>query len=124
MRFGRWALIGFVALPAFASEAAAQCLNADGGPVAQVGRLVRTRIGGASVFILRTPQPVCLRGRDAADNVRGTQSIHVYSTRPAVERALGAAAGRDVRVRGRAFGAITQHHKAPIVLDAAAVDAL
>jgi hypothetical protein len=124
MHFRQWSLIGVLASPGFASRAVAECLNAATDSVVQIGRLVQTRIGGASVFILRTPQPVCLRGANAEDDVPRTQSIHVYSSRAAVERALRDATGRDVRIRGRPFGAVTQHHKAPIVLDAATVDAI
>jgi hypothetical protein len=65
----QWSLIGVLALAGFASQALAECLNA----VVQIGRLVQTRIGEASVFILRTPQPVCLRGENAEDNVPRTQ---------------------------------------------------
>ena len=90
----------------------------------QQGRLVQRTIGGEQVYILQVPMAVCLTGRAPEDNVRGTKTIQVYSSKAAVERSMRRFVGKDVQVTGRAFGAITQHHKAPIVMDLSDIDAI
>jgi hypothetical protein len=48
----------------------------------------------------------------------------VYSPDVGVEAALRALVGKDVHVRGTLMGAITQHHRAPIVMQATEADAI
>lgn len=88
----------------------------------QQGRLVQRSIGGDRVYLLQVPTPVCLTIRNSKDNVRGTKIIQVYSSNAAVSRSIGRFVGKDVQVTGRAFGAVTQHHKAPIVMDLSDID--
>jgi hypothetical protein len=83
----------------------------DDGAIAE-GRL--TERGDA--MILKVPQPICLSGPEDSDNVNESAEIHVYSDDAGVEQTLRGLVGKDVHLRGSLMGAITQHHKAPIVM--------
>ena len=116
-------LAGFVAVSS-SNVGAQSCdkMPADKIGEIQQGRLVQRTIGGERVYLLQVPTPVCLTGRDPEDNVRGTKTIQVYSSNAAVSRSIHRFVGKDVQVTGRAFGAATQHHKAPIVMDLSDID--
>lgn len=73
-------------------------------------------------FILDLPQAECLRGKDEEDNVKPTRRLHVFATDAKVQRQLSRLVGKRVMLEGRAFGAITAHHHAPIVVDVTSVD--
>jgi hypothetical protein len=88
----------------------------------QQGRLGQKTIGGERVYLLQVPMAVCLTGGGPHDNVKATKVIQVYSSNAAVSRSIQRFVGKDVEVTGRAFGALTQHHKAPIVMELSDID--
>ncbi len=116
-------LAGFVVVSS-SSVSAQSCskMPADKRGEIQQGRLAQRTVGGERVYLLQVPMPVCLTGRSPQDNVRGTKIIQVYSSNATVNRSIQRFLGKDVQVTGRAFGAITQHHKAPIVMDLSDID--
>jgi hypothetical protein len=87
----------------------------------QQGRLVQRTIGGKRVYLLRVPTPVCLTVQNSKGG-RGTKIIQVYSSNAAVKRSIVRFVGKDVQVTGRVVGALTRHHKAPIVMDLSDID--
>ncbi len=103
-------------------QAAAACMKADrAGEVAE-GRLTQRMFRDAAgrqepAFILTLPDSTCLSGVDETDNVQGARTIHLYSSDDSVNRIIKRFVGKTVLVRGRAFGAATMHHHAPIVMD-------
>ncbi len=107
---------------ALSSAAAAQCVAAHEPGTTFEGALAQhtfTDAGGRSekAFILTLSAPVCLSGTEEIDNVRSARTIHIFSSQDATARSLQRFVGGMVLIRGTAFGALTAHHHAPIVLD-------
>jgi hypothetical protein len=75
-----------------------------------------------SSYILTLPVPTCLKGRDQGDNVSSAQTIQLYSSDNAIDKSIRRFIGKRVMVSGRAFGAATAHHHAPIVMDLSEID--
>lgn len=72
-------------------------------------------------FILELPRLICFTDGEFADGYERFDRVHVYATDQDVIDALNAAIGREVLVEGRAMGAHTGHHRAPMVLRANSV---
>jgi len=105
-----------------ATEAAAQCLEADKPGVQAEGALALRTFRDAArrpetAFILTLPAPVCLAGNDDMDTVKSARTIQVFSTDDAMMQRIQGFVGRRVVVRGTAYGAHTVHHHAPIIMD-------
>jgi hypothetical protein len=100
----------------------AQCMPAETAGEVQEGRLVQQTAGGERIFVLRIPTPVCLKGRGAVNNVRGTRTIQVYSSNSKVEANIRRFVGKDVHVVGAARGATMPRDKMPIVMDLSDID--
>jgi hypothetical protein len=75
-------------------------------------------------IILKLPEPMCLEGPEDSDNVPASAEIHVYSLDDKIQESLRALIGKDVHLRGTFMGAMTQHHKAPIVMQVTEADAI
>jgi hypothetical protein len=75
-----------------------------------------------SSYILTLPAPTCLKGRDEGDNVSSARTVQLYSSDNAIEKSIRRLVGKRVMVSGRAFGAATVHHHAPIVMDISKID--
>src|SRR4051812_835625 len=88
------------------------CLRADSSRERVTGTVVKR---GAD-FLFQVDGPTCLRGSDAEDRKNDVKTIHLYSNSPTVQRQLSRSVGRYIEVVGRPFGALTQHHKAPVVM--------
>lgn len=73
-------------------------------------------------FILELPRKICLEDGEFADGSERFDRVHVHATEPDLLRTLRQSIGRDVTVAGRAVGAHTAHHRAPMVLFAGAVE--
>jgi Domain of unknown function (DUF4431) len=113
----RQALLAMAFLALGACAHAAECTRAGEDTIAE-GRL----IARGDALILTLPVPMCLSGDEDTDNVAETKEIHVYSPDEALQSSLRGLAGKDVQVRGTMMGAVTQHHKAPIVMQATEAD--
>lgn len=72
-------------------------------------------------FILELPRLICFTDGEFADGDERFDRVHVYATDQDVIDALKAAVGREILVEGRAMGAHTGHHRAPMVLRANSV---
>jgi hypothetical protein len=83
----------------------------EDGAIAE-GRLIER----GDAIILKVPQPICLSGAEDSDNVNQSAEIHVYSDDADVEQTLRSLVGKDVHLRGSLMGAVTQDHKAPVVM--------
>lgn len=106
---------------------AAPCLDAAGSLEPAQGRLSLGHFKDAAdrpekAYILKLAAPVCLTGPDAEDNVKASSTIHVYSSNEALHARFRSLVGRQIRVEGQPFGAITAHHHAPIVMDVSRID--
>ena len=116
MRF-RIAMAFFTALALMSTQVPARagdCLQAGGDDGIAEGRLsVRD-----DAIILKLPEPMCLEGPEDTDNVPASAEIHVYSLDDKLQESLRRLIGKDVHLRGTFMGAMTQHHKAPIVMQA------
>lgn len=100
------------------SAAAGECMRAsEDGAIAE-GRLI-VRDGA---IILKLPEPMCLEGPEDSDRVPASAEIHVYSTDDATQETLRQLIGKDVHLQGSFMGAMTQHHKAPIVMQVTEAD--
>jgi hypothetical protein len=75
-------------------------------------------------YILTPPAPLCLEGTDEYDKVESSTRIHVFSMNDALRKRLRKFVGRTVRVHGSAFGEMTAHHHAPIVMSISAIEPL
>lgn len=73
------------------------------------------------VFILELPRRICFEDGEFADGSERFDRVQVHAMEPELIRTLRQAVGRDVTVAGRAVGAHTGHHHAPMVLFAGAV---
>lgn len=67
-------------------------------------------------LILELPRPMCANDGEFIDGSTKFDRVHVSSSIPALLTVLNAAVGRQVTIRGEAFGAHTGHHRAPLVL--------
>jgi hypothetical protein len=92
--------------------ARAECMRAEEPDNIAEGRLMAR----GDAMILELPQPMCLAGAGETDNVEDSAEIHVYADDAGVEETLRSLVGKDVHLRGSLMGAVTQHHKAPIVM--------
>jgi hypothetical protein len=111
-----------------ASTASAECLKANqNGEVAEgilsLGTFEDANDRPEKAYILALPAPVCLSGADDIDKVSSADTIHVYSSDEAVAQSLKQLVGKKVKVKGNAFGAITAHHHAPIVMEISEIEA-
>ena len=107
---------------ALSSAAAAQCVAAHEPGTTFEGALARHTFKDAAgrseeAFILTLSAPACLSGTEETDNVRSVRTIHIFSSEDATARRLQRFVGGMVLIRGTAFGALTAHRHAPIVLD-------
>ncbi|MEZ0242852.1 MAG: DUF4431 domain-containing protein [Sphingomonas sp.] len=76
------------------------------------------------MFILELPRPVCADdGGEFISPGDSIERVHVFGGTEPAGKALDAAVGQQVTVRGPAFGAHTGHHRAPLVLEAFSVTA-
>lgn len=107
-------------------QAQAQCLQAEREEFAD-GNLTERLFTDAAgrpepAFILILPDTVCLSGEDEFDDVRDARTIQIYSSDEAVDRSVQRFVGQTVSVRGKAFGAMTVHHHAPIIMDISQIE--
>ena len=105
------------------SAAGAQCIEADSPGAMVEGDLTQRMFTDAAgrpepAFILTLAAPACLTGSEETDNVKDTRTIHVFSTDASMMQRIQRFVDSMVLVRGTAFGALTVHHHAPIVMDA------
>jgi hypothetical protein len=108
------------------SPSHAQCLEAERDEFVQ-GDLMLGDFKDAAgrdepAFILILPEPVCLGGEDEFDNVEDADAIQIYSSDEQVDGSIADYVGETVLVRGQAFGAMTVHHHAPIVMDISSIE--
>jgi hypothetical protein len=102
------------------------------GPVNLTGRLERHVYPGPPdyesirggdraepAYILVLHRPVCLREETVIPAQAPILRVHLYTGRDAMWPRLRTAVGHRIRVSGRGFGAITAHHRAPLVVDVA-----
>lgn len=73
-------------------------------------------------IILKLPEPMCLECLEDSDNVPASAEIHVYSLEDKIQATLRRLIGKDVQLHGSFMGAMTQHHKAPIVMQVIEAD--
>jgi hypothetical protein len=73
-------------------------------------------------YILTLPSPACLTAQDPAESVKGTHTIHIFSSQDDVHARIAKLVGKTVLVRGQPFAAHTAHHHAPIVMDISEID--
>ena len=73
------------------------------------------------VFILKLPRRICFEDGEFADGSERFDRVQVHAMEPELIRTLRQAVRREVTVAGRAVGAHTGHHHAPMVLFAGAV---
>ncbi len=72
---------------------------------------------GEHAFILRLDRPICVDdGGQFADPAERFDRIHLWGS-PPVMAALRQAQGQYVQLFGRAYGAHTGHHHAPLVME-------
>jgi hypothetical protein len=67
-------------------------------------------------LILELPTRQCAGDGEFIDVATSFDRVHVSSSDPAILNLLKAAIGRNVVLRGEAFGSHTGHHRAPLVL--------
>ena len=72
-------------------------------------------------FILELPSRLCAFDGEFIDKDETFDRVHVSSEDGAIFEVLKASVGREVEVKGKAFGSHTGHHHAPVVLMAEAV---
>ena len=112
-------LLGLMlALTAPGTAQAGGCMRANEDGAIAEGRLVERE----DAIILKLPEPMCLEGLEDSDNVPASTEVHVYSLDDKIQEALRGLIGKDVHLRGTFMGAMTQHHKAPIVMQVTDAD--
>jgi hypothetical protein len=121
--------IAMVAFVGLAADANAQCLIAEHEDEYAEGTLTQRTFRDAAgrpepAFILSPPSPICLSGEEETDNIESARSIQIFSSNESVERTIRRFIGQNVFVRGTAFGAMTVHHHAPVVMDVSVIDSL
>jgi len=117
----RIAMAFFTALALLATQVPAQagaCMRANEAGAIAEGRLIER--DGA--IILKLPQAMCLEGPEETDSIPASTEIHVYSLDDKIHETLRGLIGKDVHLRGSLMGAMTQHHKAPIVMQVTEAD--
>ena len=67
-------------------------------------------------FILELPTRLCANDGAFIEASKKFDRVHLSSSVPAILKVLDAAVGRNVTVRGEAFGSHTGHHNAPLEL--------
>jgi hypothetical protein len=67
-------------------------------------------------FIIELPERMCADDGDFIEPSEPFDRVQVSSYQDELRRVLSASVGREVVVRGEAFGAQTGHHHAPLVL--------
>ncbi|MEO8419681.1 MAG: hypothetical protein ABI457_00680 [Hyphomicrobium sp.] len=113
------AFLGALALlAAFGTAQAGDCMRANEAGAIAEGKLIERD----DAIILKMPEPMCLEGPEDSDNVSATAEIHVYSLDDKIHGTLRGLIGKDVHLEGTFMGAMTQHHKAPIVMQVTAAD--
>jgi hypothetical protein len=112
------------------SAAQAACLKAETDNQVVEGKLasIVVSIPGYKLkeqaYILTLSAPACLDGTDEYDKVESSTRVHVFSMDDTLRKRLRAFVGRMVRVHGSAFGEMTAHHHAPIVMSISAIEPL
>ena len=94
--------------------------------VAQAGDCVRANEDGAiaegrlierdDAIILKLPKAMCLEGPEDSDSVRQARKFTSTRSNDGTQETLRKLIGKDVHLEGSFMGAMTQHHKAPIVM--------
>lgn len=107
-----------LALTAPSAAAAGDCMRANEDGAIAEGRLIERD----DAIILKLPEPMCLEGPEESDHVSASAEIHVYSLDDATQDTLRGLIGKDVHLEGSFMGAMTQHHKAPIVMQVTEAD--
>ena len=97
---------------------AAECMRANEEGAIAEGRLIERN----DAIILKLPEAMCLEGPEDSDSVPASAEIHVYSLDDSLQQTLRGLIGKDVHLRGSFMGAMTQHHKAPIVMQVTEAD--
>ena len=97
---------------------AGDCVRANEDGAIAEGRL----IARDDAIILKLPKAMCLEGPEDSDSVPATAEIHVYSMNDGTQETLRKLIGKDVHLEGSFMGAMTQHHKAPIVMQVTEAD--
>ncbi len=115
-----------LAAPAVAAD---RCMQFDAPNQIAEGRLVIGHFKDAAdrpetAYILRLPVATCLSANDPEFRVSHARTIHVFSSDEKMHAQIDRFVGKDVMVRGRAFGAHTAHHHAPIVMEISEIDAI
>lgn len=95
-----------------------ECQRAGEEDAIAEGRLIER----GDALIVKLPAPMCLTGSEASDNVAASTEVQVFSFDEVIDGALRAMVGKDVHVRGSLMGAVTKHHKAPIVMQVTEAD--
>ncbi len=112
-------LLGLILLLTMPSAAqAGDCMRANEDGAIAEGRLIERD----DAIILKLPEPMCLEGPEDSDHVPASAEIHVYSQHDATQETLRKLIGKDVHLEGSFMGAMTQHHKAPIVMQVTEAD--
>ncbi|MFV0625435.1 hypothetical protein ACBY01_15680 [Sphingomonas sp. ac-8] len=141
-RSGRWTIgLLFAAsvcsgIPAFAGQTASRCVVASHPEtlVTIAGKLTLQSFAGPpnyesvvqgdaeeQALILELPRQICLEDGEFADGSERFDRVHVIAIEPQLIRTLRQSVGREITVAGRAVGAHTGHHHAPMVLFAGAI---
>ena len=107
-----------LALTASGAVHAGECMPANEDGAIGEGRLFERD----DAIILKLPEPMCLQGPEDSDHVPASTEIHVYSINDGTQETLRKLIGRDVHLEGSLMGAMTQHHKAPIVMQVTEAD--
>jgi hypothetical protein len=117
----RIAMAFFTALALLSTQApalAADCMRANQAGAIAEGRLIERD----DAIILKLPQAMCLEGPEDSDSVPASTEIHVYSLDDKIHQTLRGLIGKDVQLRGTFMGAMTQHHKSPVVMQVTEAD--
>lgn len=73
-------------------------------------------------LILELPRSICLDDGEFVDGSERFDRVHIHAMEPDLLRTLRQSLGQEVTIAGRAVGAHTAHHRAPMVLFAGAVE--
>jgi uncharacterized protein DUF4431 len=111
-------LLGLTLMLTMPSAQAGDCMRANEVGAIAEGRLIERD----DAIILKLPTAMCLEGPEDSDHVPASAEIHVYSMNDGTQETLRKLIGKDVHLEGSFMGAMTQHHKAPIVMQVTAAD--
>ena len=67
-------------------------------------------------FILELPSRLCANDGDFIEPTESFDRVHLNGAEAAISAVLNSVVGRNVTVRGEAFGSHTGHHHAPLVM--------